>query len=128
MAGDPSVTMRVFLALIERLWEEHRYTDDSVPPWSAVVQPAQHALALAAMLCVDELIRRDSLALNVPARLPDLWERHYQKPPVGGVPRWDDLQELAQSALILAGCLLVDALNTGPARLAFWDPDNEGEA
>jgi hypothetical protein len=125
---DPSLTSRVFLALLSRLWEEHRMLDEDVPPWGDVVEPAQRALALAGMLCVEDMTARDSLSLDVRAELPILWARHYDRPPRGGIPTWESLQEAAQEALVLAGRLVVSAVHGRPKMVAVWDPIERGEA
>ena len=120
--------MRVFVALVSRLWEEHRMLDDDVPAWDDVVEPAQHALALAGMLCVEDMNQRADLALDVRADLPALWARHYERPPRGGIPEWDSLQAAAQEALVLAGRLVVASVHGTPRMVAVWDPIERGEA
>ena len=120
--------MRVFVALVARLWEEHRMLEDDLPPWRDVVEPAQRALALAGMLCVEDMTQRADLVLDVEAELPRLWARHYERPPRGGIPTWESLQEAAREALVLAGRLVVASVHGTPRMLTVWDPIERGEA
>jgi hypothetical protein len=126
--NEPSLTTRVFLALLCRLWEEHRIVDVDIPAWGDVIEPAQHALALAGMLCVEEMRVSDTLALDVAGELPRLWQQHYDKPPRGGLPTWDSLQDAAREALVLAGRLVVASVSGDPRLLHVWDPIERGEA
>ena len=102
--------------------------DGEVPKWSDVIEPAQRALALAGMLCVEDMTQRDSVVLDVREALPILWARHYERPPRGGIPTWDSMQVPAQEALVLAGRLVLHAVNGRENLVSIWDPSEQGEA
>ena len=111
MEEQPMV-MRVFLALCGRLWTEQQVLLP-LPDWQRLDQVDREAISLAALLTCQEMLRlqRDgqSTMLLVRAVLPRLWDDHYQSPPVGGMPMWDELTSRQQDALtLISQCLATE--------------------
>ena len=106
------MVMRVFLALCGRLWAEQEQMLP-LPSWQALPAVDRESISLAAILTAQEMMRlqREGEAPIVVVRtvLPRIWDEHYHRPPVGGMPLWEEMSVRQQDALtLIAQCLATE--------------------
>jgi hypothetical protein len=112
MISEQPMVMRVFLALCSRIWAEQEALLP-LPSWQTLPQVDRESISLAALLTVQEMmsLQQAGELQTIVARqmLPALWDRHWARPPQGGMPRWQDLTADQKFALcLIAQCLAVE--------------------
>lgn len=109
---EQPLVMRIFLSLCGRLWTEQEALLP-LPSWHDLPAVDREAIALAAILTAQEMMRLqaegEAPIVQVRAVLPTIWDEHYHRPPVGGMPLWQDMTARQQAALtLIAQCLATE--------------------